>query len=509
MQRFRPIAGLAGVFVVGTLATFWLARPDAWIAPRLDAPISPRIDASNAPRQVAPTSAAPRVAAPLESVLIQDVPHVRQKPDFCGEACAAMYLDRLGKNFDQDAVFDRSGLDPALGRGCYTRELSTALRNIGFRIGQVGYHVDAAQAKDEMQSQFRALHKDLVGGVPSIICMHYDARPGTTEHFRLILGYDKKTDEVIYHEPAVDRGAYRRMKREELLRLWPLKYDPKKWTVIRMRLEPGALQKAPRAEGFTDADYAQHVMQLKKKLPSAAFYIHIQKPFVVVGDESPEKVRRRASGTIHWATVRLKKDYFAKDPERILDIWLFKDKDSYEKHAQEVFGDKPTTPYGYYSSRHGALVMNIETGGGTLVHEIVHPFMAANFPKCPSWFNEGLASLYEQSGDRDGHIIGRTNWRLRGLQLAIGRDTVPSFETLCGTTSREFYNEDPGTNYSQARYLCYYLQERGLLVKYYRQFLDAAGEDPGGYRTLQRLLGERDMAAFKKRWEQYVLKLRF
>ena len=31
-------------------------------------------------------------AEPLGSVLIQDVPHVRQKPDFCGEACVAAYL---------------------------------------------------------------------------------------------------------------------------------------------------------------------------------------------------------------------------------------------------------------------------------------------------------------------------------------------------------------------------------------------------------------------------------
>jgi len=34
-------------------------------------------------------------------------------------------------------------------------------------------------------------------------------------------------------------------------------------------------------------------------------------------------------------------------------------------------------------------------------------------------FNEGLASLYEQSAERDGRIIGQTNWRLRGLQSAI------------------------------------------------------------------------------------------
>src|SRR5438309_919668 len=76
-----------------------------------------------------------------------------------------------------------------------------------------------------LRAQFAALHADLLAGVPSIVCMHYDDKPGTTEHFRLILGYDAATDEVIYHEPAVDDGSYLRMKRDLLLQLWPLKYD--------------------------------------------------------------------------------------------------------------------------------------------------------------------------------------------------------------------------------------------------------------------------------------------
>ena len=63
-----------------------------------------------------------------------------------------------------------------------------------------------------------------------------------------------------------------------------------------------------------------------------------------------------------------------------------------------------------------------------------------------------------------------TNWRLKGLQRAIRADHVPSFESLCSTTSHQFYNEDRGTNYAQARYLCYYLQQQGLLVKFYHEF---------------------------------------
>jgi hypothetical protein len=262
---------------------------------------------------------------------------------------------------------------------------------------------------------------------------------------------------------------------------------------------------APAA--FTDADFARHVDQLKKRLPSKEFSIIVQKPFVVIGDEPERVVKQRAEDTVKWAVARLKQDFFTKDPEDILDIWLFKDEASYEKHAQLLFGERPTTPYGYYSSTHKALIMNIATGGGTLVHEIVHPFMEANFPACPPWLNEGLGSLYEQCGEEDGHIHGFTNWRLPGLQRAIREKRVPSFKTLTSMNSSAFYNDDRGTNYAQSRYLCYYLQEKGVLVKYYQEFVARQKEDPSGYQSLQKVLGEPDMDAFKSKWEKYVMGL--
>jgi len=257
-----------------------------------------------------------------------------------------------------------------------------------------------------------------------------------------------------------------------------------------------------------DSDFARHVEELRKKLPSAEFTIVIQPPFVVVGDESAAVVKAHSEHTVKWAVDRLKQDYFAKDPKEILDIWLFKDSASYERNALTLFGEKPTTPYGYYSSRHKALIMNISTGGGTLVHEIVHPFVEANFPDCPPWLNEGLGSLYEQSGEVNGHIHGYTNWRLPGLQAAIKAGKVPSFKDLMSLSSRAFYNDDKGTNYGQSRYLCYYLQQRGLLVKYYREFVNHQKDDGSGYKTLVRVLAVRDMTAFKRRWEKFVLGLR-
>jgi Papain-like cysteine protease AvrRpt2 len=452
----------------------------------------------------------PVTAADLQSVLISGVPHVRQKPDFCGEACAEMWLRKLHVPIDQDTVFDQSGLDPTMGRGCYTCDLMRALETIGFKTGRVWSEIPVRSAALNLDDEFAALHADLVAGVPSIVCMRYDSRPKTTEHFRLVLGYHANTDEVIYHDPAHARGAYLRMSRQRFLDLWPLKYEADTWTVVRLRMEAKRqIQPIETAGPFRNADYAQHIRKLRAKLPEGAFTIVLQRPFVVIGDEEPEVVRQRARDTVQWAVDLLKQDYFKKDPGDIIDIWLFQDNASYADHAEQLFGERPTTPYGYYSPRHRALVMNIATGGGTLVHEIVHPFIAANFPDCPAWFNEGLASLYEASSEKDGHIVGLTNWRLPGLQRAIGRDSVSSFQTLLSTTTEGFYDRDRGTNYAQARYLCYYLQERGLLDRFYHAFRKHVETDPSGYETLQSILGNEDMTKFEQRWRAWVLQLKF
>ena len=190
-------------------------------------------------------------------------------------------------------------------------------------------------------------------------------------------------------------------------------------------------------------------------------------------------------------------------------VWLFKDKKSYEHHLKKHWKTEPGTPFGFYSAKHDALFMNISTGGGTLVHEMVHPLMESNFPQCPSWFNEGLASLYEQCGEEKGKIMGKTNWRLGGLKTAIKKGTVPPFEKTMSTTTSGFYNQDPGTNYSQSRYLCYYLQERSLLRTYYKEFQKNAKNDPTGLKTLKRVLKITDMEKFQKHWETWVSKLRF
>lgn len=441
---------------------------------------------------------------PVSQVYIAGISFKQKKPDFGGETCVAMYLQSLGHDVTQDDVFDAARLDPIHGRGCVTKELVDAAQRLGFQTGDVWFQVNDDRA---LQAVWNRVLGDLKKRVPSVVCRIHKQR----EQFVLVIGYDSEADRVIFHDPNIERGENQTADRAEFLRSCQLRSSnvagEPTFSCVIMSLAGRPVRIVP-TRGYTDADFAQHIRKLKTKLPHDDFNIVLQKPFVVVGDGSVKQVKQAATGTVKWAVDSIKQDYFAKDPHHIIDVWLFKDPDSYKKHNQLLFNLSPETPYGYYSPTHRVLVMDISTGGGTLVHEIVHPFMESNFEACPSWFNEGLASLYEQSSSRNGHIVGLTNWRLRGLQLAIADERLPSFEELCSTTTREFY-DGANTNYAQARYLCYYLQEKGLLIKYFHQFRKNAESDPGGYETLKQVLGRNDIPEFQREWENYVSKLRF
>ncbi|MFZ5438556.1 MAG: C39 family peptidase [Myxococcota bacterium] len=445
-------------------------------------------------------------AAPLETVVLDGFPFVQQKPDFCGEADVEMALRRLGRDVTQDDVFNLSGLDPLAGRGVWADELRDAVRALGLEPGQVWYRVEPAKAAQQVDAQWRALHADLLAGHPSIVCMHFDGSPSTTEHFRLVTGYDARTDEVVYQEPAERDGANRRMRRDAFLALWPFKKKDR-WTVIRLRLEPKGEPPPLRREASpTRAEVAQHVMKLKESLP-AGFTLAWEQPFLVIGNEPPDKVRARGRDVVRWTRDLLLKDFFARAPAQLEEVWIFRDAATYTAASRSLFQTEPTTPYGYYLAQRRAMVMNIKPGYGTLTHELVHPFMHANWPDAPAWLNEGLGSLFEFPGERDGHFIGQLNWRLPAVQDAIRAKTVPRLSALARTTEDEFYADDSGVHYAMARYLCYWLQERGLLIRFVQRAQALKAEDPTALKALEEVLGGPP-DSFQPEWERFVLGLR-
>ena len=251
------------------------------------------------------------------------------------------------------------------------------------------------------------------------------------------------------------------------------------------------------------ADLEKRAAELKKQLAGQGFTVTTTGPFVVVGDESPAKVKSRVN-FIDWVVRLIEKDYFDKQPDKVIVIWLFRNINTYKAGAKKFLDDEPTTPYGYYSSDASALVMNIGPGAGTLSHELVHPYIEANFPDAPSWFNEGLASLYEQPREREGHMWGTTNWRLPGLTAMIKKKELPSLRALLTTTSDGFYGAEYDS-YAYARFLCQYLQDHGKLRDFYRDFV--ASKDTTGVTSLEKAVG-KTLEEFQPEFNRWALSLR-
>jgi hypothetical protein len=255
----------------------------------------------------------------------------------------------------------------------------------------------------------------------------------------------------------------------------------------------------------TADDLAERRAALEARLRGQGFTVVVEPPFVVIGDESSATVKHHASGILHWSIQLLEAEYFKERPTKLIEIWLFKNEKTYRKGAKKFFDDEPDTPYGYYSSDHDAMVMNIGPGAGTLVHEVVHPYVEANFPTAPAWFNEGLASLYERPSEKKGHIWGLPNWRLPNLKRQINEKTLPSMAKLLGTSRDEFYNAEFDA-YAYARYLLLYLQEQGKLTEFYQKFV-ADKEDRTGRAALEAVLGEK-LETFEPRWRRWAVALK-
>lgn len=266
----------------------------------------------------------------------------------------------------------------------------------------------------------------------------------------------------------------------------------------------GALAPSLAAAAPTQDELSARKAELEKKLKGQGFTVVVEAPFVIVGDEGPAAVKKRASGFLRWTVGLLEKDFFAKQPDKLIEVWLFGNERTYRAGAKKYFGDQPDTPYGYYSPTADALIMNIGPGAGTLSHELVHPYMEANFPAVPAWFNEGLASLYERPIEKAGHIWGLPNWRLPNLKKQLRAKTLPSIPTLLGTTRDGFYDADYDS-YAYARYLMLYLQEQGKLRDFYQKFL-ADKKDPTGQAAMEAVLGE-PLAAFEPKWRKWALAL--
>lgn len=254
-------------------------------------------------------------------------------------------------------------------------------------------------------------------------------------------------------------------------------------------------------------DYQSKINELKSSL-TEDFIIRKESFFVIASNLSQEETNKITDNTINRAVECFYNDYFIRKPDEVTTIFLFKDDATYRWWAKKLYDDTDLSRFGYYKPSSKVMLMNISTGSGTLVHEMTHALARYDFPDIPSWFNEGLGSLYERCSLNNKMILGYVNWRLPALQDAINDNSYTELGKLISTNEDEFYGSKSSFNYAQARYLCLYLQEKNLLKKFYKTFRDNYSSDETGKKFLEQVF-EKKIDEIDKDYVSWVKTLKY
>lgn len=236
--------------------------------------------------------------------------------------------------------------------------------------------------------------------------------------------------------------------------------------------------------------------------------IVVHAPFVLAGDLSQDELNNWYTQTIGPASRAMAACYFPTVPDKPIAVLLFSGEAPYAHYARELFNEEGISIYGYYKRRNRVLLMNIGTGGGTLVHELTHALVDFDLPDMPDWLNEGIASLHEQCHIREDEsgIDGLENWRLPILQEAIQKQRLRSLQSLAGDD--DFRTTNVGLNYAQARYFVLYLQRQGLLEDFVRRWRRNQKEDPLALDTVLATFPGQSWDEIDAAFQKWALELK-
>ncbi len=238
--------------------------------------------------------------------------------------------------------------------------------------------------------------------------------------------------------------------------------------------------------------------------------VYVDPPFVLGGDLSREQLVYWDQRVVRHAAEAMWRQYFTKRPTDPIVILLFGSERDYRRYARRDYGETAAPYYGYCLPEDRRLVMNITTGGGTLVHELTHALIDYDFPCVPDWFNEGLACLHEECEAQAwgrGALVGRVNWRLPALQQAMASGKLRPLRELM--TMDDFRGPQETLNYAQARYFCMYVQTCGALARFYKAFRDGYRDDHTGLSYVEEVMGRRRLETIEREFLTWVRRLRY
>lgn len=275
--------------------------------------------------------------------------------------------------------------------------------------------------------------------------------------------------------------------------------------------KPEAAEPAPEPPYDLAADRERRAKVAKEELGKSTITTVVSDIFVVIGppgwqgaafDSSVALMKNSMAGYMNGR--------FGKKPDRAISVYLFADATSYERFCRAKYEAPCIAHYGFYQPSDRYMVMNAGLGLGTLTHEIVHPLVETDFPRAPTWINEGIASVFEAPViPKQGEIHGVKNWRhprlKRALQSASERDQV-RLDVVFGMPDATFRAQHEDLHYSMARYICQWLDERGKLWPFYQRWRDTVATDPTGEKAFREIVGMTPAEAHVP-WSKWALAL--
>lgn len=252
------------------------------------------------------------------------------------------------------------------------------------------------------------------------------------------------------------------------------------------------------------ATVCTHLAQaLQQQLPEH-YAVIAAPPFVIAGDLPEAQLREIDRTTLRPTMVALQVDYFDRPPQAPITVLLCSDETSFADCSRRFHGQARAEYAGFYSRDERCLILNLATGEGTLAHELTHALAHVDFPDMPEWFDEGLASLHEESefSDDGRHLLGLPNWRHGQLARALEEGRLGSLrELLGGGFARD---EQAPLAYAYARGLCLFLQEQDLLTAYYRKLRTNIAQDATGAQSLCEVVAVPNLDEVDRQFIQWL-----
>ncbi|MCC8181335.1 MAG: hypothetical protein LIP23_10580, partial [Planctomycetes bacterium] len=228
--------------------------------------------------------------------------------------------------------------------------------------------------------------------------------------------------------------------------------------------------------------------------------------YLVASDLGPGEYEYLIDGVLDYCRDALTRVYFDKngDNGKVVNVFIFASYASYADGLRRFFAMDPISPYGHYGHTQKYIVVNYETGPGTMVHELTHALMSEDFPEAPIWLAEGMACLYEHCRAEGEVLKGDDNWRLPELKAALEMGVMTPLPVLMAMTPNDFRLQRESLNYAQSRYFCKYLEEMGLLQKVYKDFRDRFQLDPTGARFVAEAF-DRPLESVEIAWKRWLM----